>query len=146
MNNTIICPRRGTATLWEEYNPVLALGEMGIEIPDSGIGTGVVKMKFGDGVTPWKSLAYGVSPSIANAIYGGTPESSSDICLRSGTHAEWIAIDPVLGNGEVVFDKTNNAIIVGDGAHKFSELTYIKGSGLVLDDMDIDFGDEDNLD
>lgn len=138
-----ICPRRGTAAMWSRWNPVLAFAEMGIEYPDTGIGTGEVKVKFGDGSTPWNNLEYGINPNIAHAIYGGTPSSSSDIFIRSGTRDEWLATDPVLGNGEIVYDKTNNSIIIGDGAHKYSELSYIKGSGLVLDDLDIDFGDED---
>lgn len=55
-----IRPRRGTATQWATANPVLMEGEQGIEVPDSGIGTGIVKMKFGDGVTAWNDLPYGV--------------------------------------------------------------------------------------
>ena len=76
-----ICPRRGTASLWTQFNPVLALGEMGVEYPDSGLGTGAVKVKFGDGSTPWNDLEYGINPNIANAIYGGTPTSSSETAL-----------------------------------------------------------------
>lgn len=55
-----IRPRRGTATQWTTANPILAEGEIGIEVPDSGVGTGIVKMKFGDGVTAWNDLPYGV--------------------------------------------------------------------------------------
>ena len=142
-NYSKICPRRGTATLWAEYNPVLAYSEIGIEYPDTGLGTGEIKIKVGDGSTPWNDLAYGINPSIAHAIYGGTPESSNDICIRQGTYTEWITEDPVLVDGEIVYDKTNNSIIIGDGTHKFSELSYIKASTLILDELDLDFGDED---
>ena len=138
-----ICPRRGTAALWAQYNPVLAYAEIGVEYPDSGLGTGEIKIKIGDGSTPWNDLAYGINPSIAHAIYGGTPESSNDIFLRQGSYTEWINRDPVLGNGEIIYDKTNNSIIIGDGVHKFSELSYIKASALVIDDLDFDVGDED---
>ena len=55
-----IRPRRGTATQWVTANPVLAEGEMGIEVPDTGVGTGTVKFKFGDGVTAWNDLPYGM--------------------------------------------------------------------------------------
>ena len=34
-----IRPRRGTATEWSILNPVLAEGELGVEFPDSGVGT-----------------------------------------------------------------------------------------------------------
>ena len=138
-----ICPRRGKAADWTLYNPILAAGEMGIEYPDTGLGSGYVKIKFGDGITPWNDLAYGVNPTVAHAIYGGTPTSSNDIHLRAGAYDEWITTDPILGDGEIVFDKTNNTIVVGDGAHKFSELTSIKASGVSTDSLDWDFGDED---
>ncbi len=140
-----IRPRRGTASEWNLYNPVLAVAEMGIECPDTGIGTGEVKIKFGDGITPWNDLPYGVNPSVAHAIYGGTPTSSNDIWLRSGTYNEWTTADPVLGDGEIVFDKTNNSLIIGDGLHRFSELTYIQASGLLTDELDLDFGDLDEM-
>ena len=35
-----IRPRRSTKTEWELINPILMEGELGIEYPDSGIGTG----------------------------------------------------------------------------------------------------------
>ena len=140
---TKIRPRRGTAAQWHLYNTILAEGEMGIEYPDTGLGTGEVKIKFGDGSTPWNDLEYGVNPTVANAIYGGTPTSSNDIWIRSGTYAEWIDADPILGDGEIIYDKTNNSIIIGDGTHKFSELSYIASSSILSDDLDWDFGDED---
>lgn len=43
--------RGGTAAAWTTANPVLAAREMGLE-------TDTRKTKFGDGTTPWNSLAY----------------------------------------------------------------------------------------
>ena len=43
--------RRDVAADWTANNPILLLGEPGIET-DTG------KLKFGDGVTAWSSLAY----------------------------------------------------------------------------------------
>ena len=43
--------RYNTAAVWQQYNPILLLGEIGIE-SDTG------KAKFGDGVTAWNSLGY----------------------------------------------------------------------------------------
>lgn len=142
-----IRPRRGTAADWTLYNTILAEGEIGVEYPDSGIGSGEVKIKFGDGITPWNRLAYGINPTFAHAIHGGTPTVSNDIWLRSGTYNEWIAVDPVLGDGEIVYDKTNNALIVGDGIHRITELSYTKASELIGGgggDVNFDFGDEDD--
>ena len=55
-----IRPRRGTASQWSNANPILAEGEIGIEVPSTGVGTGNVKIKFGDGSTHWNDLPYGV--------------------------------------------------------------------------------------
>lgn len=141
-----IRPRRGTASQWYQANTILAEGEIGVEYPDTGLGTGQVKMKIGDGSTAWNDLEYAINPTIAHAIYGGTPEISNDIWIRSGTNEEWAAEDPVLGNGEIIYDRTVNSIIVGDGVHKFSELTYIASSNILLGDLILDFGDEDEID
>lgn len=46
--------RRGTASSWTSANPILALGEQGLE-------TDTRKTKFGDGTTAWNSLAYAAS-------------------------------------------------------------------------------------
>ena len=43
--------RRATASAWTAANPVLALGEAGVE-------TDTYKLKVGDGVTVWSSLPY----------------------------------------------------------------------------------------
>lgn len=48
---TKIIQRHDTSTNWTSVNPVLSLGEMGIE-------TDTNKFKFGDGVTTWSELAY----------------------------------------------------------------------------------------
>jgi len=46
--------RRGLTATWESVNPVLADGELGIEI----IPSGPEKIKVGDGETAWNDLAY----------------------------------------------------------------------------------------
>lgn len=141
MSYAKICPRRSTKTKWELDNPILLSGEMGIENPDTGTGTGLVKIKFGDGITPWNDLPYGLDSESARAIYGGTVTTSCDIWIRTGTTAEWEAEDPILGIGEIVFDITAESIKVGDGAKHFTELDYIGANG----NNDFDFGDEDAI-
>lgn len=49
--NAEIRLRRDTAANWTSVNPVLALGEMGLE-------TDTRQMKFGDGATAWTGLSY----------------------------------------------------------------------------------------
>ena len=47
----IIQIRRGTAAEWVTANPVLAQGELGVELD-------TLKFKVGNGITAWNSLAY----------------------------------------------------------------------------------------
>lgn len=62
-----IRPRGGTASQWTTANPILAEREIGFEYPDGGLGTGLVKMKMGDGVTHWNDLPYAtISPIVEN--------------------------------------------------------------------------------
>ena len=46
--------RRDTAANWTSENPILSLGEPGVE-------TDTLKLKLGDGVTAWNSLDYAIS-------------------------------------------------------------------------------------
>lgn len=138
-----IRPRRSSKTEWELINPILLEGELGIEYPDKGLGTGLVKVKIGDGVTRWNDLSYAINPDSATSIYGGTAVESNDIWLRSDTNSNWNNIDPVLGIGEIVYDQTYRCFKVGDSVHKYSELPFI---GLRRTDFDWDFGDEDDND
>ena len=154
-------PRRSTATEWATINPVLQEGELGIEHPDTGIGTGLCRFKLGDGYTQWNDLPYAFDATAAQAIYGGTVTVSHDICLRSGTSDEWTTEDPILKYGEIVFDSTKADFKCGDGEHPFSNLGFIGytwemqkeydfgdiDEGVIIptaDDKDYDFGDIDN--
>ena len=101
-----IRPRRSTATEWSIINPVLQEGELAVEYPDTGVGTGLCKFKIGDGRTQWNDLKYAFNAVAAEGIYGGTPSVSHDICIRSGTTDQWETADPILKLGEIVFDST----------------------------------------
>lgn len=66
----IIQLRRDTKTNWETYNPLLAQGEIGLEV-DTG------KYKIGDGINNWLNLAYGPFKADENGIIdGGHPDSN----------------------------------------------------------------------
>ena len=71
-----IRPRRSTKAEWEFNNPILAEGEMGVEVPDTGVGTGTVQIKFGDGVRAWKDLPYGLSVQSFEQLVEGLKEST----------------------------------------------------------------------
>ena len=138
-----IRPRRSTKTEWELINPILMEGEMGIEYPDTGIGTGLCKFKLGDGFKDWDELPYAFNAEAAEAIYGGTVTVSHNIWLRTGTTDEWETVNPILGLGEIVFDISKGALKIGDGEHNFKSLEYIGYTWEM--DHEYDFGDIDDL-
>lgn len=74
-----------TAANWTATNPVLAVGEIGVE-SDTG------KIKFGDGVTAWNSLAYAGGSSLPMQI--DTPQDG-DLFTFDGTSGKWINLDYV---------------------------------------------------
>lgn len=135
---TLMQQRRGTAAEWTAVNPILAAGEIGVEI-DTGI------VKVGDGVTTWGNLK---TPYILNS--GGTmraPLASTTPLVVQGNEnqtADLIRIVDV--NGTVLsgidaagkFFQTGIArfsakgdILVGTGSDQSSRLAT--GSlGLVL--------------
>ena len=63
--------RRGTAYDWNTIDPVLEEGEIVVECPDSGVGTGLSNFKIGDGTTPYSSLPYAFDGMRASSIDGG---------------------------------------------------------------------------
>ena len=71
--------RRDTAAAWASANPILGLGEQGLE-------TDTRKTKFGDGITAWNSLSYSVDKS---QIGLGAVDNTSDASkpISSATQA-----------------------------------------------------------
>lgn len=75
-----IRPKSGTKEQWESANTVLAEREIGYEYPDAGLGKGIVKMKMGDGVTPWNNLPYAqVVPITENDIINTESEATNKV-------------------------------------------------------------------
>jgi hypothetical protein len=162
MSYAKIRPRRGTKTEWNEINPTLLEGELGIEYPDSGIGSGKCKFKLGDGVNKWSDLEYAFDGSAAASFDGGSVSMSNVFQVRRGSTDEWELANPVLAAGEIVYDITKESIKIGDGEHPFKALDYIGATwemdkeydfgniddGIIVpgpDDKDYDFGDIDDL-
>ena len=140
-----IRPRRGTGYEWSVYNTVLAEGELGIQVPDTGIGTGLCKFKIGDGKTPWRELAYAFDGTAAAAIDGGGIEPTASIKIRAATSAEWSNNNPILGLKEIAYDSTMNSIKIGDGVTRWNALKFITTSEIIADDSGnsiYDFGYE----
>lgn len=61
--------RHDTAANWTTANPVLAVGEMGVE-------TNTLKIKIGDGSTAWGSLPYGLVAGVPAHTPFGTPTAT----------------------------------------------------------------------
>lgn len=78
-----IRPCRGTAIAWTSANPILKLGELGLET-DTG------KFKAGDGVNLWSVLPYtigadGTAATISIGTVTGLPSGSEPTVTNSGT-------------------------------------------------------------
>ncbi len=58
--------RHGTQAQWTASNPVLLVGEAGVE-------TDTHRVKYGDGTTTWRLLPYGAVES--GNLDGGAPDS-----------------------------------------------------------------------
>ena len=107
-----IRPRRGTANQWSNANPILAEGEIGIEVPSTGVGTGTVKIKFGDGSSHWNDLHYGID----------TPNDVSDVISE-----EFIAGTPCTsGNYYIANNKLYKCIADTDGSINVTNSNYFK--------------------
>lgn len=93
MANAKIRPRRGTVTQWATVNPILAEGEIGIEFPNTGVGTGKVKIKFGDGSTRWNSLPYAVGADDTTIRYVNDENDENHTWIQvkdnDGTWKNW---------------------------------------------------------
>jgi hypothetical protein len=73
--------RRATAAQWTTNNPILAIGEPGVE-------TDTKKVKIGDGSTPWNSLGYAFSVIVlgdADETHKGLVEKATQAEVVAGT-------------------------------------------------------------
>ncbi len=80
--STHILMRRDTASGWNTINPVLMAGEFGLE-------TDTLKMKMGNGSTPWTSLQYAVIEEFT------TEEKSKLSSVEVGAQANPRRISPI---------------------------------------------------
>ena len=123
--------RNDTAANWNSKNPVLAKGEMGVEIDTK-------KFKFGDGITKWQELSYASSneydlPTATTSTLGGVKSQAA------GTDKVVVASDGTMSVSEVTAAtklKTARSITLsGDvsGSASFSLLCFlINGRNLTL--------------
>lgn len=142
MSYTKIMPRGGTKYEWETMNPVLAEREMAVEYPDSGVGTGLCRFKFGDGFKTYRELPYAFDGASASSMVGGSAFAGNLFQIRADTHENWLLANPILEENELVYDTTDNCFYIGDGASRFNQLTPAGRDAKRV----YDFGDEDEDD
>lgn len=114
--------RRDTATNWTTNNPVLAIGEPGLET-DTG------KWKTGDGATAWTSLSY-MNTTALSTIYsangnlaGNRHVGTSTYDLSIGTATTSLAIN----DSSASIHSTNSELVVRD-----TGVTTVKGNTIRL--------------
>ena len=96
--------RRDTATNWTSANPVLSSGQPGFE-------TNTGRIKIGDGVTAWNSLAYrfetggtwgGITGTLSAQTDLQTALNAKQATLVSATNIKTINGSTILGSGDLV--------------------------------------------
>lgn len=55
------------------------------------------------------------------------------IKIRRGLSADWVAINPILAQGEPGFEVDTNKLKIGDGIHPWNELDYLISSDISVD-------------
>ena len=89
--------RRDTAAAWTAANPILYEGEAGLE-------TNTLKVKVGDGITAWNSLAYLTAPGV-------------ELLANKGQANGYASLD---ANGKVPGSQLPNSIMTYEGLHNVS--------------------------
>ena len=82
-------PRRGKKSTAISQNIVLKRGEIFMEVPDTGVGTGIGRIKLGDGTTAYQSLPYfmnldDAAPDVAASVINYTDSTDPDEDVKSG--------------------------------------------------------------
>lgn len=93
--NVTLIMRNDTAANWASKNPILTLGELGVE-------TDTRKFKIGDGTTAYNSLKYGLG---GNVEVKSTAPTASDVGYDIGT----LWVDTTGTKAYILFAKTANA-------------------------------------
>lgn len=136
-------PRRGAKTIMNDSTStqsaiVLRAGELFIEYPDAGVGTGACKVKIGDGVTQYKDLPYAIENDASGATIDFDPDTSTTVATAlshvvSGASTAAIVAGlkqaVTLLNGEAIKSMTvdGNTITVTDNAVSFDSPDYTIG-------------------
>lgn len=132
--------RNDTKANWTSVNPILLKGEMGVEIDTA-------KVKFGDGVTAWNSLAYSGVMVVASVTNGHLTIDGVDVTVytlpvggaaiggvKSGTGTGIVSID---AQGNMTITKVSSATLA-DAATKLANARTISLSGDISGSVSFD--------
>jgi hypothetical protein len=132
---TIIQSRNDTAANWNNINPILAQGEIGIENDTN-------KQKVGDGVTVWNSLVYQIGTIVPDgATFNDTTYTDAEIKTKyennADTNAFTDAEKTLLSNQSGINtgdqDLSGYATLAGENTFTGVQTTNIVASGNTLD-------------
>ena len=138
--------RRDTAANWTSVNPVLKLGEPGIE-------TDTRRIKYGDGSTAWTSLDYASVPMPAGGTIGQVLQKFSNNDFEFTWSSLTAGIVSFTPTGDITSSNVQGAIaeleankIGGSGGTTDKTLARWYGTaGFQIQDSGIIVGDDDSL-
>lgn len=136
--NTVLAKiqlRRGTAAEWSAANPVLALGELALEINTKNF-------KIGDGVTAWNSLAYGgiqgpqgsVSGSFGQLQFnaGGSFGAATGITTSNGSDLSVTGRFTVGGQAVLAYQSLTDAAGISWNANSGAKAKVVLGGNRIF--------------
>lgn len=116
--------RRGTAAEWTAENPVLAAGEIGVEL--GATSTDPQKFKVGNGVSTWTQLPYASETAAGSLPIGGTVGQVLIKASATDGDANWTTLTPAMVGAEP-------AIASGSaGSYWSGNKTFVPFFGAVL--------------
>ena len=118
--------RRDSAAAWASNNPILASGEMGIELPV--VNTDPVKIKFGNGIHNWNTLPYqptggsgGTWATLAANTFTGTQTAPKVVATFVD---KLLTVTPNAGNSNTVtIDTDLNTSFIVDNTSSTGNIT-----------------------
>ena len=155
-------PRRGSKTIMnsstsDQGKIILNAGEIFLEYPDDGVGTGLSRIKVGDGTTPYYQLPYAIDPSDISGLEvtftPDTSETAAEALANVDPSGESLGVDiaalkqaaalinaakqdTITGAATTIVadDLTSNSVVVSNSAGKIDvseittdELNYLDG-------------------
>ena len=124
-------PYRGKKSQAIRNSIVLKRGEIFLEVPESGLGTGAGKIKVGDGTTGYENLPYfvGDGAGTVKSINHINPDESGNVTLSTVPYAEnLVSPDNIHQNDTFIFRTAGGDVDLESGE---SDLDVIKGNCVI---------------